>query len=428
MIKSVFILSRIVQFTATFMFILIFAMACSDNPSSSEPPAPDPTFGSIEVEVVTTGEDHDPDGYTISIQGGESKEVDPNGTVTFTQVATGNVVVAISEIPVHCQLEGDDSQALTLTDDEVRTIQFEIVCGPIFRDTILFMRRVGDDLFEYHIYSVSPDGENMRMVSDLILGPNSGVSSSPDGLQVLFSGTLTGSSTEQVYVMNADGSNLQNLTDTNSRDHTTPAWSPDGTRIALSINDLTSDDRNDIYIMNADGSSLVNITNNPGVSEFAPSWSPDGSQLVFQSVQPNPEGNGNLFSINKINADGTEPTTLLETEGVVLVNPKWSPTGDAIAFERFVIGGAEGPRQIHTMNPDGTNVRNITAMGGNPAVPTFNPSWSPDGRYIALHASSGGALNLFIMSRDGELQQNRLTNGANSQHHTSPSWSPFTRN
>ena len=427
MIRSAFNLSQIVQFAATCMFILIFAMACSDNPSSApELPVPDPTFGAIEVEVITTGDDDDPDGYTISIQGGESKEVDPNSTVTFTQVATGNVAISISEIPVHCQLDGDDSQSFTLGDNEVKNVQFDISCGPIFRDKILFMRSTGE-AFEYQIYSISPDGENMRMVSDLILDGNASPVASPDGLRVLFSMAGTGSTVRQIYVMNADGSGMENLSNNISRSHLNPVWSPDGTQIAYSVIFMGSTARNDIFVMDADGSNPVNITNNPDLSDTSPSWSPDGNELIFSSSTVNSEGS-NVFSINKINADGSGRTMLLEREGVILINPKWSPAGDGVAFERFVIGGADGPRQIHRMNVDGSNIRNITADGGFPNLATFSPSWSPDGRHIAFYTTSQSALNIFIMTRDGVIEQGSITQGRNSQHHIMPSWSPFTRN
>jgi len=416
-----------INFSLVVICLLFAVVSCSDSSTGNEPepqPDPDPIFGIIEVEVVTSGDDDDPDGYTVSVQGGETREIGPNGTVSFNQVRTGSKIVTISGIPGHCTLEGTPSQAFTLGDNEIRTITFEITCSAIFRDKILFMRSTGVQ-FEYQIYSISPDGSNMRLVSDMILSSNAAPVASPDGLKVLFSGS-EGGSQSQVWVQNSDGTGLQNLTNNPDIVHFGAVWSPDGSKIALSVSDPGSGARNDIHIMDADGSNLINITNDPDVTDASPSWSPDGNELVFNSVRPNPSG-GNIFSIAKVNADGSGRTILLEDEGFIVTTPNWSPNGDQIAFHRSEIGAGIGS-QIHLMNPDGSNVRNITAEGGNPNLGSNWPAWSPDGNQIAFHAAGGTALNLFIMNKNGEIQGGRITNGENSQHHINPSWSPFTRN
>lgn len=410
------------------ILILAIATACGDSSTGSDP-EPDPVFGTIEVEVVTTGEDDDPDGYTVSVEGGESKDIGPNGTVTFTQVNTGSKTVTLSGIADHCTVEGSLSETFTLGDSEARTIEYQVSCTAIFRDKILFMRSTGEP-FEYQIYSVSPDGSNMRMVSEMILYSTAAPAASPDGLKVVFSGSEyhSGSATQeekaQIWVQNSDGSGLQNLTNDPEKLYSEPVWSPDGSKIALSR--FQEGASTNISVMDADGSNRTNITNDPDVSDYAPSWSPDGNELVFFSVKPNPSG-GILFSIAKINADGSGRTTLLEDEGILVIAPKWSPDGSTIAFERFEIG-SQTPRQIHLMNADGTNVRNITAEGGNPGLTTNGATWSPDGNRIAFYAEGGTALNIFIMNLDGEIQGGRITNGTDNQHHSNPSWSPYTRN
>ena len=73
----------------------------------------------------------------------------------------------------------------------------------------------------------------------------------------------------EIYVMNADGSDLARLTD-NSADDSSFAWSTDGTRIAFASN---RDGNYEIYVMNADGSGQTNLTDNPAV-DGGPAWSP----------------------------------------------------------------------------------------------------------------------------------------------------------
>jgi TolB protein len=95
---------------------------------------------------------------------------------------------------------------------------------------------------------------------------------SPDGTRIAFVGVPSGRRPD-IYVMNADGSGLRNLTNTAAQDYS-PAWSPDGTRIAYEYGGST--DRGlqtlgDIYVMNADGSGVVRLADDPA-PVGRPSW------------------------------------------------------------------------------------------------------------------------------------------------------------
>ncbi len=120
---------------------------------------------------------------------------------------------------------------------------------------------------------------------------------SPDGVKIAF--TSTRDWKKDIYVMNADGSNQTNLTN-NFLQEASPAWSPDGTKIAFTS---TRDRKKDIYVMNADGSNQTNLTNN-FLSEASPAWSPDGTKIAFTST------GGGYNHIFIINADGSNRTRL----------------------------------------------------------------------------------------------------------------------
>ncbi|HEX8424493.1 MAG TPA: hypothetical protein VF634_13830, partial [Pyrinomonadaceae bacterium] len=96
---------------------------------------------------------------------------------------------------------------------------------------------------------------------------------SPDGRKIAFSTTrLEGDGAGEIYVMNADGSNQQNLTLYTGGIERDPSWSPDGTRIAFSTNRQGSAAGYEIYVMNAtDGSGQMRLTNSAG-DDTTPDW------------------------------------------------------------------------------------------------------------------------------------------------------------
>jgi len=86
-----------------------------------------------------------------------------------------------------------------------------------------------------------------------------------------------------IYVMDADGQNVQQLTHGTAVDGE-PAWSPDGTKIAFGRG--YGEGKPEIYVMESDGSNQVNLTNN-SYWDLYPSWSPDGKKIAFSRMEQN---------------------------------------------------------------------------------------------------------------------------------------------
>ena len=94
---------------------------------------------------------------------------------------------------------------------------------------------------------------------------------------------------------------LTQLTHTAGGTDLTPAWSPDGSRIAF-VSDRDGDD--EIYVMNADGSGQIRLTTSAGL-DLWPAWSPDGSQIAFDSHR---DGNIQIYVMN-VDGSGQMPIT-----------------------------------------------------------------------------------------------------------------------
>lgn len=193
----------------------------------------------------------------------------------------------------------------------------------------------------------------------------------------------------EIYVMNADGSDMTRLTDDPAND-VGPNWSPDARRIAFASNRAGNFD---IYVMNADGSEVTQLTDDPG-DDFAPRWSPDGRKLAFYSER---QSNVDIYVMN---ADGSEQTRLTGDRARDL-SPTWSPDGVRIAFA----SDRERNFDIFVMNADGSRQTRLTS---DRAVDTA-PAWSPNGRELAFTSKRSGNWEIYTMNVDG-TELTRRTN------------------
>lgn len=366
-----------------------------------------PTTGTIRVTVSTTGATLDPDGYTLTLDGQQSQSVGLDGSATFTNVLAGPHTLELKDATLNCVVDGGSSRALNVTVSQTTQATFNVVCTFALRDQIAFITmRDGNN----EIYAMNIDGSNPVNLTNTPESEGT-PAVSPDGTRIAF-GRIDGDFVD-IHVMDADGSNEQQLFSVFGRPAFHPAWSPDGSRLAFARSDTSG---TQIYLIDANGMNPVQLTDlkdpDPRFPFVAqPAWSPDGTKIAFRISM------SGLFGIALIDVDGSGQVSLIAVNGQ---HPAWSPDGTKIAFDNMDL--ATSSVDVYVMDSDGSNMTNLTSSTDDTRMHR-EPVWSPDGTRIAFTAfdTFGSSFEIFAMNADGSNLVN-LTN--HSDRDSEPSWSP----
>jgi TolB protein len=247
---------------------------------------------------------------------------------------------------------------------------------------------------------------------------------SPDGKKIAFGSSLHGTLRE-IYVMDADGSNMKRLTDSPGGriGSASPSWSPDGKKIGFCSDRKNQTDTwtGGIYVMDADGGNckaLAHNTGNSGLTEwnwFRPSWSPDGKKIAFCNNGGPPDN----YAIWVMDADGGNKEKIIDLPGWDM-SPDWSPDGKRIVFWNSSVRNAKAYTEgrIYIMDVDGGNLKELTEGR--------YPSWSPDGKRIVFCSNGKGvgihdhsSEDIYVIDADGG-DRKQLTD--NPKNDASPDW------
>lgn len=205
-----------------------------------------------------------------------------------------------------------------------------------------------------------------------------------------------------LYVMNADGSDLHELLSGIGITH--PTWSPDGTRIAFVRDQGTS-----LCVVDADGSGLQVIAKERGYYQL-PSWSPLGDLIAYQSAGHNIDHEA-IFTIRP---DGSHERRLRLSRSSAGF-PSWSPDGTQLVYS--------GGERLRIFDLGTARSRLLTRCALPTCVAEFFPAWSPDGsRIVFVRQDEGGAaLHLYVI----ELSTGRITRlAAPGRSNSAPTWRP----
>jgi len=237
-------------------------------------------------------------------------------------------------------------------------------------------QRLTDESAAYRDLQLSPDGTKLAYYSDQVRCYN-------------------------VWVMNVDGTDARQLTslDGLERCNEMPRWSPDGSKIAFQSS-RHPELGWDVYVMNADGSGVMNVSDNPSTdvdtyNDLVVGWSPDG-RVVMQS---NRDGTDRIYTVV---ADGSGCEALF-ADGFIL--PFWSPDHARVAVVK--------DWDLFVMNSDGSGATNLTGSPGFESWGSADP-WSPDGSKVAYRSLISGEAEIYVQNADGSGRVN-VTNSPGAE-------------
>jgi TolB protein len=190
-----------------------------------------------------------------------------------------------------------------------------------------------------------------------------------------------------------------------------PRWSPDGRRVAFKSNRGGS---YNLYVMDADGSNVVRLTDHPG-NDHDPSWLPDGESMVFSSDRDRGTGRNDLYRLWF--SDGRVDRLTTYFDGYAIM-PAISPDGNWVAFVAQTFPSAYGfDYQVHVLE-----LASLMTWPFDMTAPGCWPNWSPDGSTIAHVWMGVEPTSIQTVTSFGESPQ-RLS-GENGRWHYYPDWSP----
>jgi len=275
------------------------------------------------------------------------------------------------------------------------------------------------------IFTINANGTGQRQIT---FGNHNGLPWwSPTGTQlagtVLFYDPSCACNRLGIAVMNSDGSSWHPI----AVDAVMPSWSSTG-KIAFTANrDGTG---GNIWVMNSDGSNQQQITTHAAGTDYTfAGWSPDGTRLV--SVVSAPDATGAVHDqLWTMNADGSNQIqitfpglTNLDCSGNP-INAAYDATGRSWSINGTIVfwSGVRGTYgQVWVANSDGSNRNQLTCSSA--PINNDDPMWAPDATQMTFSTNRNGPAEMWIMNADGS-NQHRVTSLAVGPFPGNASWQP----
>ncbi len=276
----------------------------------------------------------------------------------------------------------------------------------------------------YEIFRIKSDGTGIRaLTSTLLLEVNLLPTAAGSGNRVAFytlssyAGGTNPDSSPELCVMDGNGGNRRQLTTTSPILLSSPAITPDGSRVVFLRNDRVLGN-DEIWRVQADGSGLAAVTNLGSGVAGPPQVAGDGQTIVFASetndTGANGDANGEIFLVA---ADGSGLTQLTSSAAGASANPAIAAASRRIAFEStadLAGGNADGSREIFVVEPDGSGLRQLTSGVADTA--SRLPRIDGAGTFVVFESNADldggnpdGGYEVWRARADGTAAPERLT-------------------
>ena len=263
------------------------------------------------------------------------------------------------------------------------------------------------------------------LMSIFLVATNGTAQERPQVARILFESNRTIGKNTDIFIMDADGANKDRLTDNPLHD-ISPAWSPDGTRFAMSS--IPHGWWENIFVLNVDDRAVDRIQLTVGFRGLTPSWSPNGNWIACVYSTPDDNWNYDVWILRLRNGRRMGPYRFEELgdgDGINSLrltkhrsqdeSPSWSPDGRRIAWS----SNRTGNYDIFVMDRDGGNKKNLTNHPKEDKDPEWQPPW---GERIAFASDRDGDSEIYLMDTNGGNVKQLTKNVFVWDGH--PTWSP----